>query len=130
MLASIQMQTAEAMNDFDALAKLDDRELLATEWLWALRDRATPIRDLTNEQLRSLMIEDLLTVASFEGQGRQLAQTADGMMRFLDGSVRTRVIQACFSDKRITALIVTDEDNRIQLDPRHIPAAMRLAGIN
>lgn len=130
MSASIQSLVAEAMNDLDVVAKMDDLELLATEWLWTLRDKSTAIRDLTNEQLRSLLIEDLLTITSLEGQGRKLAQTADGMMRFLDGPGRARVIQACFNDKRIGAMIVTDEDKRIRLDPRHIPAAMRLLGIN
>lgn len=131
MHASIQSLVSEAMNDLDVVAKMDDHELLATEWLWTLRDKSgTAIRDLTNEQLRPLLIEDLLTIASLDAQGRKLAQTADGMMRFLDGPGRARVLQACFNDKRIRAMIVTDGDNRIRLDPHHIPAAMRLLGIN
>jgi len=129
MPSSIQALVSEAMREMGDLKNLDDHELLATEWLWALRDSAVALCDLTDEQLQPLLIEDLLTIARFEGQGRNVAQTADGMMRFLDRHGRARVIQACFEDERVKAMLLTDGNNRIRLDPCRIPAAMIFAGI-
>ena len=129
MVATIQATIAAAMQDVDVLNHLDDGELLATEWVWALRDGSMPVSDLPDDQLRALLIEDLLTIASFEGKGRQLAQTADSMMRFLSKGDRARVTRVCFQDEALRATLFEDDAGLIRLDPRCLHTAMSLSGI-
>jgi hypothetical protein len=130
MPVSIQSLVSGALSDLSAVSKLEDHQLLAADWLWALRDEPIAVRHLTNEQVHSLFLEDLLMITSLEGQGRKVAQTKDGMTRFLDADGKARVKHACFDDARISAMILRDEIGRIRLDPRHVPEALRLVGIH
>lgn len=127
---TVQALVAGALNDLDAVAKLRDEEILATEWLWALRDQPSRVHDLTERQLHSLLMEDLLLIASFEGKGRQMAQTVDGLARFLDDGGKARVFRACRFDPEIRLMITTDDKGRVRLDPRHIPEALRIIGVH
>jgi hypothetical protein len=123
MPSSIQSLVLGALSDLSAVSKLEDHELLAADWLWALRDAPIAVRYLTNEQVHSLFLEDLLMITSLEGQGRKVAQTIDGMTRFLDADGKARVNHTCFNDARISALILRDKNGRIRLNPRHVPEA-------
>lgn len=130
MTGSVQTLVAGALDDLDAVEKLGDEELLATEWLWALRDQPSKVHDLTEPKLHSLLMEDLLLIASFEGKGRQLAQTIDGLGRFLDGEGKARVFRTCRFDPNIRLMIIADDNGRVRLDPRHIPEALRIIGVH
>lgn len=127
MNVSVQSLVAGALNDVAAVAQMGDEELLATEWLWALRERPSKANEPTEAHLQSQLIEDLLLIASLEGQGRQLAQTTDGMTRFLSFANKARVIEAINGDVR--GMITTDDEGRVRLNPRRLPEALRFIGV-
>lgn len=122
----------EALRDIAALKNADDQTVLATRWVWNLRQDADGVHsteNMTDEELAQAFIEDLLTIHDFNRQGRSLSVTLQEMARFLSQDERSRLADVLADPPVFGFFEVGIINGAVTLCEESIEDAMDYAGV-
>ncbi|PZR93496.1 MAG: hypothetical protein DI537_10270 [Stutzerimonas stutzeri] len=113
----------------EALQNAPGSVIIATPHAWSLVDNEIfSVRNMDDEELRQTVVEDLVALADWERQGKEIDFTAASLSRFLRPDLHDRVASA-LSDPFVQSLLERRTDGQLRIHKDHLQDAMDFCGV-
>jgi len=123
---------ATALEDIASLRKSDDATILATRWVWNLRDDPDGVhstQNMTDEELCQAFVEDLLIAHDLRRKGKYIDFTFDFMQRFLLPESSARLREVVSDHALVQSFLRTTADGCLRIAENELLEAMDFSGV-